>query len=603
MKKLLPYIITVLIIPHILFADQYWQRYADSLIKEEKQAKASSYIAPFVLEYLEIRIAMAHELSRSFDSMTHNSKESQAQTSNDCKQVLSLCFDKNLIDATKKQITKELQDYISLSNNDAIIIHTELVLSSFFKHLDTMIDASQSTPQYDTKQIVTQCQPPFDDLSVSIRFQELSAKAQYEKQQSEYITSITSLCNSSEYDETSLRKNPKLILQLLSQLEEQVLSVPESAATYHKTDGIPYQISIPKKMECAKAIEQIQNKREAIVTEQKSLLLQDIETIALSYITPIQNLIAEQQKLLAIMKSTEGMAVENEEAFINYVQHFEKQSHILLDYAKATTLYCQLMLLKEPEINFSSRYQQIIHTATQIQKLVQSLGDSSKEVIPDCLQIFEVLKAFAYSDDTKKNTAELTATMQTLHSIKEDIRGMYAAKKEDTLNPTLCNLEVAMNIETLEKGIALFNAQQYAQQALDRYACTLQQALESAQTGFTTDTLNHIIAMESIIPVVENFDVQQIVNEYTSQQYLLRKLRADSASLAQRIEAYKKKGIAVTDYQKAKELAETIQRLQPLYTVNVAKYKMNQNNIIIIDKQCAALLKRMLKNNKVAGKI
>lgn len=603
MKKLLLYIITILIIPHIIFADQYWQRYADALSKEQIQCKAQAWIAPFVLEYLTNRISMAQELSRSFDSMKKQNKESQSHISHLSKQVLSLCFVKNVIDSTKKQVTNELQNDNLLSYNDAVIIHTELVLSSFFKHLDTMIDASQSTPQYDTKQIVTQCQPPFDDLSASIRFQELSAKAHYERQQSEYITSIISLCNPSKYAETPIRKNPKLILQLLSQLEEQALSVPECTAFYQKTDGIVYQISIPKKMECVKAIEQIQNKREAIVTEQKSFLLQDIEVIALSHITPIQNQIAQQQQLLAIMKSTEGMAVENEEAFTNYIHHFEKQSHILLDYAKATTLYCQLMLLKEPEINFSDRYQHIIHITTQIQKLLQSLGDSSKEVIPDCLQIFEVLKAFAYVDDTKKCAAELATTMQTLHAIKEDIRQMYSTKKEDTLNPTACNLEVALNIETLEKGIELFNAQLYAQQALDRYACTLQQALESAQTGFTTDTLHHIMAMESVIPVVENFDVQQIVNEYTGQQYLLRKLRTDSTSLVQRIEAYKKKGITVTHYEKAKELAETINRLQPLYTVNVAKYKMNQNNIIIIDKQCAALIKRMLKNNKGAGKI
>lgn len=136
-----------------------------------------------------------------------------------------------------------------------------------------------------------------------------------------------------------------------------------------------------------------------------------------------------------------------------------------------------------------------------------------------------------------------------------------------------------------------------------RYASTIQKAFELVQTGFSDTTIQQIIEMQSAIPVVDNFDVQQIINEYTSQQYVLRKLRADSASLMQRIESYKKKGIKINDYEKAKEIVETIKSMQSLYTVDVGKYKMNQNNILIIDRQCVALLKRMMKNNKLVSNI
>jgi hypothetical protein len=600
--KLLPIIVSFLLIPHILFADQYWQRYADSLIKEQKQAKEQPYTAPFVVEYLDTRIAMANELAKNFDAMTQNNKEDKAHIANLCKQVLSRCFDKSLVEITKQQITKELQPYsITFSNNDVTIIHTELVLSSFFKNYDIML-ATNNTTQYDTQQIITKCKPPFDDLLLSIRYQELAAKANFVKQQHQYIASITSLCNTTRYDEGEISQNPKLIVPLLSQLENAITNVPEYTAIYNKQDGIPYQISIPQPLDATKAITEIQNKREAIVTGQNESAINDIETLAQSYITPIQNHIDEQKKLLAIMKTTDGVTIENEEAFNNFIQRFDTQSKYLNDYAHATMLYCHLALLHAPQINYSNRCQHIVNSASQIQKLVQALGDSSKEIIPDAKQVFEVLKAFLYADTSKEHSAEITTTMQTLHTIKEDIYTMASAKTNDTLNPALCNLEIAMNIETLEKGVKLFNTQTYAKQALMRYASTIQEAFESAQTGFSNNTIQQIIAMQSVIPVVENFDVQQIINEYASQQYVLRKLRADSASLMQRIEAYKKKGIMINDYEKAKELTETIKKLQPLYTVDVGKYKMNQNNIIIIDRQCVAMLKRMLKNT-VAGNI
>ncbi|NMB65237.1 MAG: hypothetical protein GYA16_10270 [Spirochaetes bacterium] len=599
--KLSPIIMTFLIIPHILFAENYWQRYADSLIKEQKQAKEQPYIAPFVIEYLDTRIAMAQDLSRSFDSTLQNNNEHQAHITNCCKQILSLCFDKTLIDITKEQVTKELQR-ADISNNDAIIIHTELILSSIFRQFDTIF-TSNSTQHYDIKQIIQQCQPPIDDLSQSTRFQELSAHANFITQQQHLITSIASLCNATQYDDEQIRQNPEHAKALLVQLENALINVPEKTATYHQTDGIPYQITIPQQLDCPRAIYEIQNKRDAIVTEKDATKIDDIESIARSYITPIENQIAEQKKLLAIMKSTDGVAVENEEAFNNVVHRFETQSKLLRDYANATTLYCQLSLLQAPHINYSGRCQHIVHYATHIQKLVQSLGDSSKEIIPEVKQLFEVLKAFLYTDAPKENNDERATTLQTLHTIKENIYTIASTRKDDAPNPALCNLEIAMNIETLEKGIKLFNTQTYAKQALMRYASTIQKAFELVQTGFSDTTIQQIIEMQSAIPVVDNFDVQQIINEYTSQQYVLRKLRADSASLMQRIESYKKKGIRINDYEKAKEIVETIKSMQPLYTVDVGKYKMNQNNILIIDRQCVALLKRMMKNNKLVSNI
>ena len=152
-----------------------------------------------------------------------------------------------------------------------------------------------------------------------------------------------------------------------------------------------------------------------------------------------------------------------------------------------------------------------------------------------------------------------------------------------------------MNIETLEKGIKLFNSQTFAKEALTRYSTVINQAIDEAQQEYSTPLVQKIVSMRSAIPFVTQFDVQKIINEYSSQQYLLRKLRADSATLLQRIQSYQKKGILIEDYHKAKELDEKIKALQPLYTINAGKYKMNQNNIIIIDKQCAAMLARMTK--------
>ncbi|MGB4269933.1 MAG: hypothetical protein WBK20_12250, partial [Spirochaetota bacterium] len=156
-------------------------------------------------------------------------------------------------------------------------------------------------------------------------------------------------------------------------------------------------------------------------------------------------------------------------------------------------------------------------------------------------------------------------------------------------------MEVSLNIETLEEGIKLFNSQTFAKEALTRYSMVINQAINEAQREYSTPLVQKIVSMRSVIPFVMQFDVQKIMNEYSSQQYLLRKLRSDSASFMQRIESYKKKGISINDYEKAKEIVETIKSLQSLYTVDVGKYKMNQNNIVIIDKQCAAMLARMGK--------
>jgi hypothetical protein len=94
-------------------------------------------------------------------------------------------------------------------------------------------------------------------------------------------------------------------------------------------------------------------------------------------------------------------------------------------------------------------------------------------------------------------------------------------------------------------------------------------------------------------------DIQKIINEYASQRYLLRKLRYDCASLVQRLQFFEKQGIAMPQKDKAFQLLETIKTLQPLYSVDVYKYKINQGNIIIIDRQCAAALTRMSHKNKM----
>lgn len=593
------FIVIIMLTSTQIYAQEYWTNYAKNLKREQKHIENQPYIAPFVTEYLDTRIAMAHQLYTSFTTIKQDTTESRTHLLTYAK-ALSLCTDKYFIDITKEQISKELQ-YTDISSNDCIIIHTELVLASFFKNFDTMVAESQSNPQYD--QYIKKCQPPFDDVYQSLRFQELAAQINFIKQQQHYIASIASLCNVTQYDEAHIRRKPELIVSLLSQLEHTILTVPERSAAYNTAPGIPYQITIPQKMDCAHAIATIQNKRDAIVTGKDSSPPGDITSIALQYITPIQHQIAEQQKLLAIMKSTDGIAIENEEAFKNFTQHFEMQSMYLRNYADATTLYCQFMVLQPPRINYANRCQHITRIATHIQKVVQSLGSSSKEIIPIVKQLFEILKAFLYVDVPKEDTPERGSTVQTLHTIKEEIYALAYPTKDTAPGSHLCNLEIAMNIETLEKGITLFNSQTYAKQALMRYASILHKAFESAHTGFSDDTLEHIIAMQSAIPVVKDFDVQQIVNEYTSQQYLLRKLRSDSASLMQRIEAYKKKGIVIHHYEKAKAIAETIKNLQPLYTVDVGRYKMNQNNIIVIDRQCAALLKHLLKNNRKSGKI
>ncbi|MEJ5361044.1 MAG: hypothetical protein WHV26_03190 [Spirochaetota bacterium] len=584
MKRIVWIFISTLLLPASVFANQYWFIYSQNLQKEQKQLEKLPYIEPFVQEYLNSRIAMAQSLYRA----NAENELSHTNAVHTFQKVLTLCRNNNAINITKETLSTT-NSAIPFSNNDIVIIHTELILKSFFnwlqKHPDVTIDSDSIN-----NEILAQCKLPHT-LSTSVRWHEIAALDTYLKQRSFIIASIETHSNTFLEDNTTIANQ---VLLLITHCENAFESNYSYTPTHTPQGNIVYQISIPQCFDHKKAINDITKIREAIVTEKNSQLLSKIQSIALSYINPVQEEIEKQDKLLATMKSIDGVAIENEEAYTAFVKYFEKQSNNLLHYAKLNELYCELMILQKPQIDYAARNKHIIDLASQLYAYVQSFGAHIKPIVPDIMSVIDILKAFIYVDRPDKDNTAVTATLNTLHTIKTQIQEL-SSQKNEILNASLCNKEVSLNIETLEEGIKLFNSQTFAKEALTRYSMVINQAINEAQREYSTPLVQKIVSMRSVIPFVMQFDVQKIMNEYSSQQYLLRKLRSDSASFMQRIESYKKKGISINDYEKAKEIVETIKSLQSLYTVDVGKYKMNQNNIVIIDKQCAAMLARMGK--------
>jgi hypothetical protein len=350
-------------------------------------------------------------------------------------------------------------------------------------------------------------------------------------------------------------------------------------------------------MDSHKAVNDINAKRDELIATGNETISK-IDAIAHAYIDSVHDAITEQQKLLATMQSINGITIENEEAFNAFIEHCTLQSRYLLDYAQANALYCNLVQLNEPAIDYQKRYEHIAKLTHQLQQQTIA-GDSSSKTMAAIERIVSILKAFAYTQHKKENDAAVQNLMQSLHTIKEAIRNHCTAPEKNNLNSALCTIEIAAGIETIEKGIHLFQSQHYAKEALINYATVVNEAFEHASTGYGSNILQQIVTLQSAIPAVSNFDIQKIINEYASQRYLLRKLRYDCASLVQRLQFFEKQGIAMPQKDKAFQLLETIKTLQPLYSVDVYKYKMNQDNIIIIDRQCAAVLRRMSQKNKM----
>ncbi|HOF14666.1 MAG TPA: hypothetical protein PLN01_10110, partial [Spirochaetota bacterium] len=101
MKPLL-YIVPILMLSHLAFANEYWQRQIESLQKEQKQVHKQPY-ASFVLEYIDARLAMAQELSALYHESLNNKHSEQAATTHYVT-VLSQCFDDAAINITRQQV-------------------------------------------------------------------------------------------------------------------------------------------------------------------------------------------------------------------------------------------------------------------------------------------------------------------------------------------------------------------------------------------------------------------------------------------------------------------------------------------------------------------
>ena len=592
MKPLL-YIVPILMLSHLAFANEYWQRQIESLQKEQKQVQAQPYTS-FVLEYIDTRLAMAQELSALYRESLNNKDNGHTATTHYVN-VLSRCFDDAAIDITRQQVVQQLQllqtsDAIDCTTNDYYIIHTELVLASVTSYDNT------GTEEKDNDMPAPGA-PPIANLSASVRFNELYQKAYYKKQKAEYIQSILTLCNSDTTSTAQYMRNPSLLLQLFPSLAAKIHTNTIYSSVYNSGNGIPYQITIPHEMDSHKAVNDINAKRDELITT-STITTSEIDAIAHAYIDPVHDAITEQQKLLATMQSINGITIENEEAFNAFIEHCTLQSRYLLDYAQANALYCNLVQLNEPAIDYQKRYEHIAKLAYQLQQQTIA-GDSSNKTMPAIERIVSILKAFAYTQHKKENDAAVQNLMQSLHTIKEAIRNQCTAPEKNNLNSALCTIEIAAGIETIEKSIHLFQSQHYAKEALINYATVVNEAFEHASTGYGSNILQQIVTLQSAIPAVSNFDIQKIINEYASQRYLLRKLRYDCASLVQRLQFFEKQGIAMPQKDKAFQLLETIKTLQPLYSVDVYKYKMNQDNIIIIDRQCTAVLTRMSQKNKM----
>lgn len=587
MKPQVRIIVCILVLlPTMIYPQQYWMNYAQNLIKEQKQIENKPYIESFVLEYLASRIALAQKLSAAYSNVTLNDN-----TALPILQTLSLCDDKSAQNITYKTIDEALH-YIQCSTKDVCIIHTELLLSSLYEKVRTHNTVS---PENSSQVVPSQKLISFNDLTQSVRFKELHSMDIYAGMREHLVTSIEQLLS------CTLDKNSPIepqVLSLLSTLEKSCEYTSTYPAPALEHGGITYQITIPKPCNFDQAISDIVKKRDMIVTVKDELLIDELESIAHSYISPVKEEIAQQQKMLAIIKSTNGMAIENEETFNTYVSSFEKKSRLLLDYTQGTILYCRLALCEKPIIDYNARYTHIIHLARNLQNLISQYPGNSDLLNPS-LRIMDILKAFVCADNSARTTNEITNTLAALHDIKVQIQNNLSGSQE-TPNPLYANLDVSTNIESLEKGIALFTHHTYAKEALTRYSMIVNQAIDSLQKGNHNDSIHIITRMKSVIPAVPQFDVKKIIHEYYSQKYLLHRLRADCLALVQRIELYHKKGILITNSTKAKELFEKIQALQPLYTVNAGKYKMNQNNMLLVDKHCAAMITRMANSVKIA---
>ncbi len=576
----------LLILPSHVYANQYWATYSKNLEKEQKHLEKLPYIEPFVKEYLQSRIYMAQSLC----SITTQRQPNDTTALQTLQNILTLCRNSDAINTTKNAIN-DSHRFVKITSNDILIIHTELILAAFFNELKK--DPGNKPFMYkSSNDILAQC-TSYHDLTASIRWHEIMQQEAYLKQRENIKSAIQILTNS------RLDDNDTIGLQVLSLIQKYEKGFkPDYTFTPSRTAQgiITYQIQIPHCFDYKKAIDEITKIREAIVTEKNSQILGEIQSIAQSYITPVQEEIKKQDKLIATMKSTDGVAIENEESYTAFVTYFKSQSINLSHYARLNELYCKLMILQKPAVDYIARNKHIYDLASQLHAYAQSCGAYIKPAVSDIISVIDILKAFIYIDCPDKNNVSATATLNALHSIKIQLQEL-SAQKNEMLNVSLCNRDVSMNIETLEKGIALFNSHNFAKEALNRYSSVINQAIDEAQKEYGSPLVQKIVSMRSVIPFVKQFDIQRIMNEYSSKQYLLRKLRADSATLLQRIQSYQKKGIRIQDYQKAKELDEKIKALQPLYTINAGKYSINQNNIIIIDKQCAAMLARMRKNN------
>ncbi|HQL43094.1 MAG TPA: hypothetical protein PL073_04290, partial [Spirochaetota bacterium] len=283
MKPLL-YIVPILMLSHLAFANEYWQRQIESLQKEQKQVQAQPYTS-FVLEYIDARLAMAQELSALYRESLNNKDNGHTATTHYVN-VLSRCFDDAAIDITRQQVVQQLQllqtsDAIDCTTNDYYIIHTELVLASVTSYDNT------GTEEKDNDMPAPGA-PPIANLSASVRFNELYQKAYYKKQKAEYIQSILTLCNGNTTSSAQYMHNPSLLLQLFPPLAEKIHTKTIYSGVYNSGNGIPYQITIPHEMDSHKAVNDINAKRDELIATGNETI-SNIDAIAHAYIDPIHD--------------------------------------------------------------------------------------------------------------------------------------------------------------------------------------------------------------------------------------------------------------------------------------------------------------------------
>ncbi|OHD65945.1 MAG: hypothetical protein A2176_12675 [Spirochaetes bacterium RBG_13_51_14] len=185
-------------------------------------------------------------------------------------------------------------------------------------------------------------------------------------------------------------------------------------------------------------------------------------------------------------------------------------------------------------------------------------------------------------DDESTNCTKMTMTESAVR------------KHRNNLNEKIAREEIDALYRHTEECVILYEKFRYAEDALPRYEDAFNSLMKEAGAGTISPSHEHAVTMNSLVPVIQNFDCDRIQREYATRLYLRREAKTAMARLITLSRFYKKNRVMIRYAALSEDIADLERRINTAPRARIDAWVMTESSVSEIDKKAVRKLSLIL---------